>query len=102
MMKRECHYRKPGSLHMLAVTGVLAASLTSTAGAGELIDYRPVDPGTRLTSLFMDEGYVHDPANPASRLQVSFTPPAVSTADSRAGSSSMTPSHIQLSWRIRW
>ena len=102
MMRGRRHYRKPDSLLLLAAAVTLAALMTSTVSAGELIDYRPVDPGTRLTSLFLDNGYLPDPANPASRLQVSFTPPALDGAAEPAGDTSLKPSHIRFSWRIRW
>ena len=95
-------YRKTVSLLFLTVAATLATAMSSPVRADGLIDYRPADPGTRLTSLFRDEGYLHDPENPASRLQVYFTPPAVATAASRAGRGSTKPSNILLSWRILW
>lgn len=100
-MKNRRDYRKSASPCML-VALILAAVMTSAVKADELIDYRPVDPGTRLMSLFLDEGYVHDPANPASRLQLSFAPTAVSSAASRAVSSSIKPSRVLLTWHVRW
>ena len=101
MMNARHQYRKTVSLLFLAAA-VLVSVMSSPVRAEGLIDYRPADPGTRLMSLFRDEGYLHDPENPASRLQVSFTPPAVSTAASRAGRGSTKPSNILLSWRILW
>ena len=50
----------------------------------------------------LDEGYRHDPANPASSLQLTFTPPQVSAPSARAGSDTVKPSHFLLSWRVRW
>ena len=102
MMKHRRYHRKPDALLVLAASVLLAAVMTSTVNAGELIDYRPSDSSTRLVSLFMDEGYRHDPANPASSLQLSFMPPPVSAASARAGRDSMKPSHFLLSWRVRW
>ena len=94
--------RRSMALLVLAAGVLLAAVMTSTVNAGELIDYRPSDSSTRLVSLFMDEGYRHDPANPASSLQLSFMPPPVSAASARTGSDSVKPSHFLLSWRVRW
>jgi len=102
MMRNSRHYRKPHSLLLLVAAMALGAVMTSAVNAGELIDYRPADPGTRLMSLFMDNGYVHDPGNPDSRLQVSFTPPPVASAAARAGRGSVKPSFILFSWRVRW
>lgn len=101
-MKHRRHYRKTESLLVLVAAVILAAVISSAASADGLIDYRPADPDTRLMSLFMDEGYLHDSGNPASRLQVSFTPPEVSTAASHVGRGSKKPSHIQLSWHFLW
>jgi hypothetical protein len=102
MMRNRRHYRKPDSLLLLVAAVALGAVMSSAVNAGELINYRPTDSGTRLTALFLDNGYVPDPANPASRLQVSFTPPPVATAASSAGHDSLKPSHILLTWRVRW
>jgi len=102
MMKRRRYHRKPDALLVLAASVLLAAVMTSTVNAGELIDYRPSDSSTRLVSLFLDEGYRHDPANPASSLQLTFTPPQVSAPSARAGSDTGKPSHFLLSWRVRW
>jgi hypothetical protein len=100
MMRNRRHYRKPRLLLLLVAAMTLGAVMTPAVNAGELIDYRPADPGTRLMSLFLDDGYVHDPGNPDSRLQVSFTPPPLSSA--AAGRSSVKPSSILFSWRVRW
>lgn len=102
MMRSRRHYRKPDSLLLLVAAVVLGALMNSAVNAGELIDYRPSDPGTRLMSLFMDDGYVHDPGNPTSRLQVSFTPPPVSSAAAHAGRSSVKPSLVLFSWHVSW
>jgi type IV secretory pathway protease TraF len=102
MMKRRRYHRKPDALLVLAASIFLAAVMTSTVKAGELIDYRPSDSSTHLVSLFLDEGYRHDPANPASSLQLSFMPPPVAVASAHAGRGSVKPSHVLLSWRIRW
>jgi type IV secretory pathway protease TraF len=102
MMKRRRYHRKPDALLVLAASVFLAAVMTSTVKAGELIDYRPSDSSTHLVSLFLDEGYRHDPANPASSLQLSFIPPPVAVASAHAGRGSVKPSHVLLSWRIRW
>jgi hypothetical protein len=102
MMRNRRHYRKPDSRLLLAVVVTLAAFMTTAVKAEELINYTPADPGTRLMSLFMEEGYQHDPAKPASRLQVSFVPPPVATAASGTGRGSAKPSHILFSWHIRW
>ena len=100
MMRNRRHYRKPHSLLLLVAAMTLGAAMTQAVNAGELIDYRPADPGTRLMSLFLDDGYVHDQGNPDSRLQVSFTPPPLSSA--AGGHSSVKPSSILFSWRVRW
>jgi hypothetical protein len=102
MMRSRRHYRRPDSLLLLAVAVILGAVMTSAVNAGELNGYRPADPGTRLMSLFMEDGYQHDAANPGSRLQVSFTPSPVSSAAARAGHGSIKPSHILFTWRVRW
>ena len=102
MRKYRRHHRKPDALLVLAASVFLAAIMTSTLKAGELIDYRPSDSSTRLVSLLLDEGYRHDPANPASSLQLSFMPPPVAAASAHTGVGSVKPSHVLLSWRIRW
>ena len=102
MMKLRRYHRKPDALLVLAASVFLAAVMTSTVKAGELIDYRPSDFSTRLVSLFLDEGYRHDPANPASSLQLSFMPPPVAVTSAHAGHGSVKPSHVLLSWRVRW
>ena len=102
MMKHRRYHRKPDALLVLAASVFLAAVMTSTVTAGELIDYRPSDMSTRLVSLFLDEGYRPDPGNPASSLQLSLIPPPVSAASAHAGLGSMKPSHFLLSWRVRW
>ena len=102
MKRRRYHRKKPDALLLLAASVLLAAVMTSTVKAGELIDYRPSDSSTHLVSLFLDEGYRHDPANPASSLQLSFMPPPVSAPSARAGSDTVKPSHFLLSWRVRW
>ena len=102
MIKRRRYHRKPDALLVLAASVFLAAVMTSTVKAGELIDYRPSDSSTRLMSLFLDEGYRPDAANPGSSLQLSFMPPLVSAASARADRGSVKPSHVLLSWRVRW
>jgi hypothetical protein len=102
MMKHRRYHRKPDALLVLAASVFLAAVMTSAVKAGELIDYRPSDSSTHLVSLFLDEGYRHDPANPASSLQLTFMPPPVNVASAHSGGGSVKPSHVLLSWRIRW
>ncbi len=102
MMRSRRHYRRPDSLLLLVAAVILGVVMTSAVHAGELISYRPADPGTRLMSLFMEDGYQHDAANPGSRLQVSFTPPPMSSDAARAGRGSVKPSHFLFTWRVRW
>jgi len=99
MMRSKRHYRKPDSLLLLAAAVVLGVVMTSAVQAEDRLEYLPADPGTRLMSLFMQDGYVHDPENTASRLHVSFTPPAAVGGNN---SGSVKPDYIQLSWRLLW
>ena len=101
-MKHRHPYRKPDTLLLLAAAVALGVVMSSVQ-ADDRLSYTPVEPGSRLVSLFMDDGYIPDSANPGSRLQLSFDSPSLSPREMvHVGHSSLKPTRFLLSWRLLW